>query len=349
MITLQYALYYVLAALGLSKSLRHEVVEKVIGVALLFEKMGDFLKQGLLEKLLPQAKGPIISLGVLQSAFENTFKGLNDGFQTAASGLQRHVSSISQKIEDDDTLRPWRMFGYIFQLAFLAAFAYADTIQIINNLALIFPQDVPNVPIWMQNLTVSLLMSSVGVAVAAGFILAEFGEVTHFGKWNELKGGFRLTVQVLVWFSLISVLIIDALLAISRIKAIPDVAQMLLPDTIRQITLMASVASSLVIIPMIIITAMFLQGFVGFAILYMIVIWLLSIVLQAVQLVIIGMVWTFTYGIAYLIGFLFRIIVWVLVALLFMLGWAFAGTGMTLEKILMVAQVILDILYLWFL
>lgn len=330
---------------GLSKDLRNTLIEKVVGVSTLLERLGVFLKDDLLNRLLPNIREPIITQQTLQNSFGKAFASIDLWFDTAKTTFQNHAQLVTESIEPDEKLRPWRMFGYFFQLLFLALFAYADVIQVINNLAQIFPQDVPNVPTWLANLTLSVLMSSVGIAIAAGFILAEFGEVTHFGKWNELKGNFRNVVYGLVWFSLISILIIDAVLAVSRINAVPRVAQSISEDASFALFLSASVASSLVIIPMIIITAMFLQGFVGFAVLYIILLWLLSLIIELMHLIFAGTVWVLTFGISYLIDFLLRAILFIVIALLLILGWAFAGTGLTLEKIFGLTQAILNIVY----
>ncbi|MFA5810613.1 MAG: hypothetical protein WC935_09840 [Thermoleophilia bacterium] len=330
---------------GLSKKLRNDTLDKLEGVATLFERLGTFLKDGLLDKLMPRTRAPIIHGSTLQAAFEKVFAHTNNAFQTAVQGLRVHAASVARTIERDDDLRAWRMFGYFFQLAFLALFAYADLIQVINNLALIFPQDVPHVPDYLQNLTLSLLMSSVGIAIAAGFILAEFGEITHFGGWSKLKGSLRNVVYALVWFCLISVLAIDAVLAISRIRSIPDVARMLPQQTLDQLILWASTASSLVIIPMIIVTVLFLQGFVGLAVIYIAVIWLLSLGLELLHLVFVALVSVFTIGISYLLEFALKTLLWVLLALLFILGWTLAGAGITFEKVFQLVQAVLNLFY----
>ncbi len=341
------SIWLAIAALlpGLSKDLRNNVIEKIIFVANLFEGLGNFLKDDLFDRLFPKARKPIITQETLHKAFGKVFENIDSWFCTAKTTLQDHSRFLAQKIEPDEQLRPWRMFGYLFQLLFLALFAYADTIQVINNLALIFPQDVPNVPTWLANLTLSLLMSSVGIAIAAGFILAEFAEVTHFGKWNELKGNFRKVIYGLVWFALISVLLIDAVLAVSRIKSIPEVAQALSPETSLNLTIAASIASSLVIVPMIIITAMFLQGFVGVAVIYIILLWMFSLVAELLHLIFVWLVWVFTFGISYLIDFILRIVVFIIVALILILGWMFAGTGLTLQRLLELLQAILNVAY----
>lgn len=341
------AIWLWIAALlpGLSKDLRNNVIEKVVLVANLFERLGIFLKDDIFEKLLPKAREPIIAQQALQNAFGRVFTNIDSWFDTVRNALQDHAKFVAQKIEPDDQLRAWRMFGYLFQLLFLALFSYADTIRIINNLALIFPQDVPNVPAWLGNLTLSLLMSSVGVAIAASFIIAEFGGITHFGGWNKLQGNPRKVIYGLVWFSLVAVVLIDTILAISSIKAVPQVAEAISPELSLQLTVAATIAANLVIIPMLIITAMFLQGFVGFVVIYIIILWLLSLVVELLHLIFVWTVWVFTYGISYLIDFILRAVLFIIVALLLMFGWFFAGTGLTLQSILGVLQAILNVIY----
>ncbi len=337
--------YIAVVLIGLSKSLRNDVLDKVIVVTSMFGVVGDFLKKNLLEKLMPKPPGVIINQARLQDVFGKMFTTINQLFDFASNSLRNHALSIADTIEPDPRLRPWRMFGYFFQLFFLIMFVFGDMIQIVNNLALLFPQDISEVPNWAQNLTLSLLMSSVGIAIAASFILAEFAEITRFGKWNELKGSFRRWIYSLVWFCLVTILVIDAILAISRIRSIPEVVQILLPETIARIIVWASIASSLVIIPMIIITAMFLQGFVGFAIIYIIIVWIISFCVDLLHFIFVGLVWISTFGIAYLIEFILRVLLWGLVALLYITGYIFMGLGISIQQFLKLIQAILNLIY----
>ncbi len=341
------AWFYIAALLpGLSKNLRNEMIDKVILLSSLLEKLGNFVKGGLIDKIMPTTSKPIIPHTQIQTALSDTFTSIHTWFNDVKTGLLSHAEAIGKAIEPDDLLRPWKVFGYFFQLMFLGLFAYADVIQIINNLALIFPQDIPEVPAWMQNLTLSLLMSSVGIAVAGGFILAEFGGITHFGRWNELKGGFRHTVYFLVWFSLFSILVIDGVLAISRIQSIPEVVRVLDSQVLDQLKVFAAIASSLVIIPMLIITALFLEGFKGFAVLYIILVRILVVVAELLHFTFILLVWVLTFGVAYLVGFILRVSLFSIVALLFIASWLFLSVGITFQNVLELIKAISNIAYL---
>lgn len=339
-------LYLLMLLPGLSKELRNNAIEKIIDMAELLEKLGAFLNEGMLDKLMPRTQGAIISHDLLKNSFGEIFSSISNVFNTTKGTIRAHAEMIATKIEPNENMRPWRMFGFLFQLIFLAVFAYADTVQVVSNLAPLFGQDVANVPSIFHNLTVSLVMSSVGIAIAAGFILAEFGGLTHFGGWNELTGILRKVVLVILWFSLISTLIIDALLALSRIRTIPEVAQVLSVEASNQILLISATASTLVIVPMFLTTLLFLQGFVGFAIIYIVIIYLLALVVELLQLAFIGVIWILTYGVAYVVQFIARILLWILVAIVYIVGWTFAATGITLVKLLELVQAILNIGYL---
>jgi hypothetical protein len=337
-----------LAALlpGLSKGLRDNVIEKIIHVASLVERLGVFLKDDLFDRILPKARKPIISQQALQNALSNTFKGINDGFNLARTTLQEHGKSIGLKIEPEDSKRPWRMFGYLFQMIILGLFIYADLVQMINNLAPQFPGSLSTIPAWLGNLPLSLLMSSVGTAIAAGLILADFGEITYFGRWKDIKNDrLRNVVYGLTWACFIFVLIIDAILAVSRIAEMPNIVKVLPPEFITYLTVAAGLSSNLAVLPMIVITLLFFGGFVGLVILYIVLMWVISLVVGLIHFIFLAIVWLFTFGISYLVDFLLRVTLFIIVALLFMLGWFFTGSGLTLEKGLEVLQAILNVLY----
>ncbi len=331
---------------GLSKGLRDAVIERTIHVASLVENLGLFLKDDLFDRILPKARKPIISQQALQTAFSSVFKGINDGFNLAKSTLREHGKSIGSKIEPEDDKRPWRMFGYLFQLIILSLFVYADLVQMINNLAPQFPGSLSAIPEWLGNLPLSLLMSSVGTAIAAGLILADFGEITYFGKWKDIKNDrLRKVVYGLTWFCFIFVLIIDAVLAVSRMAEMPNIVKILPPEFITYLTVAAGLSSNLAVLPMIVITLLFFGGFVGLVVLYIILLWAISLVIELIHLLFLAIVWVFTFGISYLVDFVIRVTLFIIVALLLMFGWFFTGTGLTLEKGLELLQAILNVLY----
>lgn len=343
-LTIESLLIYIAGVLGLSKRLRNGAVEKVIDGANLFDRAGNLLKGDFLRALFPRAIAPLINPAILQATFTSAFANISGYFQNVASTLNAHVANIARRIEPDDNLRAWRIFGYLFQLMFLIAFVYADLIQMVNNFAIILPQDVTEIT-WLQNLTISLLMTSVGTAIAASFIIAEFGEITHFGRWHELKQPLKTIAQILVWLALILTLTIDVIVALARVTTIPSIAPLLSQETTTQLLLAAGFAQSFVIVPLLIITFLFLGGIVGIAIVYMIVVWFISLVFQVFHLVFALLIWLLIFGVSYIVELTFRTVLWIVTAFLFVLGWVFAGTGATLVKILEVLQKILDIIY----
>lgn len=343
---LESLLLYLAGALGFSKSIRNTIVEKLIESVKLLGSAGDLLKGNFLDVVFPKASAPLISPNVLQGSFLSAFNGVDGFFVGVTNTLTTHASDILNRLEPDEKLRSWRVFGYLFQLSFLIMFAYADLIQLVNNLAPYLPQDVTNNP-WFQNLSVSLLITSVGTAIAAGFIFADFAEITNFGRWNDIKKtSMKFVVQTLVWLSFVMTLVIDVALALGRIPTFPDLASMLSPELSSQLVAASLISQSFVIVPLLIVTFLLLGGLVGIAVLYVIVIWLISFVFQIFRLIITGVLWLLIFGISYLVHLLIRAILWIVTVCLFVFGWIFAGTGETLVKLLEVGQKLLDIIYL---
>lgn len=343
--TLYPILLYLLGVLGLSKNLRSGVITKVIEGAELLGKAGDTLKVDFLEAVFPKATNKLTEPKVLQDAFSGVFLGINKGFESIVSSLRKHATDIIERIEPDEKLKAWRVFGYLFQLVFLCVFAYADLIQLVNNLAVILPQDIENNPL-LNNLTLAVLITSIGSAMAASFIIADFAGITSFGRWNEIQSKLlKGVVHFLTWFAVLLTLLIDVVIAVARITASPDVAVLLPQETSNMLIVAANVAQSLIIVPLLIITFLFLGGIVGIAVLYVVIIWVVALLVQLVHLILIGLLWLLVFGVAYLFEVLIRTVLWLATAILFVLGWIFFGFGETLVKLLEVAQKLLDIAY----
>ena len=338
--------WLVLAILpGLSQQLRDNVFEQVVGLGELIDGFGKILRDDFVGSLIPKSRGPIIEMGQVEERFSGVFATINNLFDTVRENLMHHASRIAQTLEKDDALRPWRMFGFLFQLLFLFLFTYADIIQLSNTYTMFFTTESETVNPLFQNLTISLMVSSVGIAIAASFILADFYGLTKFGNWHDLKGGFRITVLSLVWFSLIFVIAVDAIIAVSRVTAIESIYLQLSEDAKFYLTLIPAIASNLVIIPMIIITLLFFQGFVGFAVLYIIVVWLLTFIVEIIHLVFIGLVAIFAFGIPFVIMVFVRLLTYLVIASLFLLGWAIVMVGVSVEKFTALTQAIINLLY----
>lgn len=338
-------LVYILGVLGLSKNLRDGAVVKIIDGVGLLGKAGEVLKGDFLSQVFPKATAKLIEPQTLQDIFKNSFSAFSTGIDNAAKTLSDHASDIIKKIEPVDELKAWRIFGYLFQLVFLCVFAYADLIQLINNLAVILPQDIENIP-WLNNLTLAVLITSIGSAMAASFIIADFAGITSFGKWNEIQSKFlKGVIHFLTWFALVMTLSIDIVIAIARITASPDVAPLLTQETTSFLIVAANIAQSLIIVPLLIITFLFLGGIVGIAVLYVVAVWAISLLVHLIKLIIVSAIWLLIFGVAYLIELAIRLVLWVVTAFLFVVGWIVFGAGEILVKLLEVGQKLLDIVY----
>ena len=331
---------------GLSKNARDDIIEKGIDTVSLLQTFGEFLQKIVEEIFLQGAKKGIIKSEKLQNAFGKVFQNIHDTFDNASEALLRHSERISESLEKDPNLRPWKIFGFLFQLGFLVIFAYADVVQMVNNLSPLYPEDIAKVPTIFQTLSLSLLMSSVGVAIAAGFILADLGGITHFGGWIDLKKPLKVAVQIILWFSIFTTLVIDAIVALSKIRTIPDVAQILTEKATYNLVLWPAIASNLVIIPMFLITLLFLQGFVGFKVIYIVLVNITSFLIEILHLIFIGIVWIPTYGVPYAFDALIRLLSWIFVAILGLIGWIVIGSGNGLKNLLLLFQSVVNLLYL---
>lgn len=338
-------IYLVVLLPGLSKKLRHEAMDKLIDITRLFEEFGRFLDKGRMERLEPRIHGPIIEYDNLRETFDGIFSSITNNFNTIIQSLQAHANEITRRIEKDDEKRPWVMFGFLFQLGFLFLFGYADIIQLVNNLAPLLGADANAIPPILQNLSISLLMSSIGVTIASGFIIAEFGGLTHFGGWNNLRGKLRTAVQVIVWFAFLSALLIDGILALARIRTIPEVAPVLPPTFSTYILLASAIASTAVIIPMLLVTFLFFQGFVGVPIIYILLIHVLVLGVRFLQLLFVAIVGFFTYGISSLWGLVVKLIIFLAIAFVFIAGGLLLIGGQIISRLLDLGQTLLDIVY----
>ncbi len=338
-------IYILMLLPGLSKTLRNEAMDKIVDVSRLFEEFGRFLDKGRLDTLQPHVNDPIIEHDKLKDSFGGIFTSITKNFDSIIGSLQYHATAITRRIEPDDDMRPWIMFGFLFQLGFLSLFAYADIIQLVNNLAPLLGADANSLPVAFQNLSISLLMSSIGIAIASGFIIAEFGGLTHFGGWNDLKDGLRISVQGIVWFSFLSALVIDGVLALARIRTMPEVAPILSTEFSNSILFASAIASTAVIIPMLMVTFLFFQGFVGFPIIYTLFIHTLVLLIRFIQLLFVAIIGFFTYGLVSLWRLLVKIIIFLVVAIVFIGGGVLLIGGQIIVRLLDLAQTLLDILY----
>jgi MinD-like ATPase involved in chromosome partitioning or flagellar assembly len=340
-----YLLILLFIVLGFSKQLRYSVLSNIINVASLLGDAGTIFRKEFFYSVFPRASANFIRYKDLQSDYSNMLLPINIFFESSVHSLRTHAHSVSERLEPDYTLRAWRFFGYLFQLILLYLFTYADIVQLSNNLAVILPLDITISPIF-NNLSLSILITSVGTVVGASFIIADFAGITKFGKWNEIQSKpLRGYIQFLAWFALIMTLLIDVVIATARLTTSPEVAQLLTTETSNMLIFIANVAQILVILPLLIITFLFLNGIVGLVVLYIILVWIILFLIQITQTVFVGTLWLLVFGVTYLFQILGRVIFWIISLSILFFGWIFSALGITLVRILEFLKSVLEILY----
>ncbi len=162
-----------------------------------------------------------------------------------------------EKIAPEDK-RVWRLFGSLIQLTALGLFVYADMVQGANNLSTLFPTIV--VPEYLRDITYSLLIASVGVAVALGMLLADILGFTHFTPSENIQGKWKIVYLTAIGLTILLAFTLSTILALSRVtelvKSLDDATR----DTLLR---NASYAQSLVIIPLLVTTLLLYWGAVG--------------------------------------------------------------------------------------
>lgn len=265
----------------------------------------DALK-GLFDKVKELVGPDGIQEGVLLSEAPNTVKEITKSVKLvshrASTRLGDHMKEVFMVIANEEqeasTALPgqkiWRTFGAVLSLILLTLFIYADTVQGINNVSMLFPNEVASLPDWLKNIALSVVMSSVGTILTLAFIMADARGVTHFFPWSGLslslkeeRISIRRSVFVTAMLTFIFTLSLLVLLALQRMTGVADVQ---FPQWAEVLVLpllppLAAVAHVLIIVPMLITTALLFWGVAGIIVWYGIgvgVLRLLGIVIEGV-------------------------------------------------------------------
>ncbi len=198
---------------------------------------------------------------------------ISSGSRNAAEKLGEHLRLVFAVIaggEDKGVLKMWRIFGAVISMILLLLFIYADVIQGVNNLSMLYLSETVSLPVWVKNIVPSLIMSSVGTALTLSFIMADARGVTHFLPWTGRswkKGEEEKEVsirRVVFWIALLTfgfTVLILAALASPRIMGtesaqFPEKVGVLVYES-------AAIAQVLIIVPMLVTTALLFWGVVG--------------------------------------------------------------------------------------
>lgn len=215
-------------------------------------------------------------------------------------GLQKHIDGILSVIEKDKELRVWRVVGGLVSAVLLVLFIYADLVQGINNIAEVEPDVFSDVPSWLGNLTLAVLVGSIGTTFTLALIIIDCIGITHFIPWEtslldfkrqndgtttspedqKVNWGRRNKIRYFAAFLLIFNLALVILTAAARMISAPGVD---LPEHVMLWLYRASaIAQSLTILPMLLTTLLLFWGVVGIVIVYVGFLWVVFFAIEGV-------------------------------------------------------------------
>jgi len=233
----------------------------------LLAKLSDFLESPLkslsngLENLVTGTKRANDSgkdfVEEMKDIIVKALDDISNALTSSIDPIYKYVNLVVEKVAPEEK-RVWRLFGSLIQLAGLGLFVYADMVQGANNLSTLFPTII--VPGYLRDITYSLLIASVGVAVALGILLSDILGFTHFTPTENIQGKWKIVYLAIIGLTILLAFTFSTILALSRVtelvKSLDDVTR----DTLLR---NASYAQSLVIIPLLITTLLLYWGAVG--------------------------------------------------------------------------------------
>jgi len=196
------------------------------------------------------------------SATSRVAVGPIDAINVAIDWLGRQRSSLIQGTFNEEH-QAWEIFGAALYATGLALFIYADISIGANNLELMLGADegTLNLPVWVRQLVIPLIISSAGSAFALGVVLADLFGATHFARWPE---SLRRPVVAIALLTLLAVLVIAVLIGLSRLTTVEGVN--LSEVQLARIQLLGGIAQVIVIVPLLITTALLWWGVLGLAV-----------------------------------------------------------------------------------
>jgi len=195
-----------------------------------------------------------------QAFLQEVIQGLN----SVASSLRRHVQYTISFLEPDQSKRGWRVLGALISLAAIGLFIYADMAQGANTITTLFPE--VEVPRFLQDLVVPLLVASAGTAAALGMIIGDCIGLTHFIPLERVAiKRFRTTVLAIATVNFLGSLTIAVLMSLNRYQ---ELSTHLPPDFAARIHDLAALAQSLLLAPLLLTTILLAWGLAGFVVLY---------------------------------------------------------------------------------
>lgn len=164
---------------------------------------------------------------------------------------------IIQQEKSNISISGQRIVGSVVELFFLFLFLYADISINAQNLIILFPATIPS---FLPNTNMPLLIGSVGTPVVLGVMIGDLTGLTNLTSWADLRKRKKAkTFLSIMLVTLVTNVLLSSYLVVYRLNLLVNIPQ--------SIVLLASLAQSLIILPMLITTALLFNGTQGFLVL----------------------------------------------------------------------------------
>lgn len=265
--------------LGLRQSLSKTALDALRHT---FNEMGNALRLD-----SPENQAETISQH-LAGVFEHFNAKVNALLNTTMEKVRQHATWTITVFGSDNYKRAWRIAGAVTTAILLGIFILADVIQAAFNLvettgfSAITNRYLTQYPI-LDNLPLSIMISSVGTTATLAFILMDLWGITKFIPWEDAptQGGtsIRDRLKPLVICLICMTITVSSFFAFSRLQILPFNS----PAVTELVTILPLLAQVLILIPMFATTVFLSYGVMVVFVIYLLVLGLLQVLLISIR------------------------------------------------------------------
>lgn len=177
----------------------------------------------------------------------------------------RHLRLLLAQCGPNVRTRLWRIIGSSTELIVAVLFLYTDAALAASALVTVEP--ALEVPTFLGDLVIPLIMSSAGTVFMMGMILGDFMGLTHFSIWREVRGKLRMALITIVVINLLVTITCSFLLSLNRFPVLvaSSEAARLPSEVSADILRLAALSQSIITIPLLVTTVLMFRALTGLA------------------------------------------------------------------------------------
>lgn len=200
------------------------------------------------EKASSSKKSPIQKILLDIQAGENHLTNILLDVLSPFKTFQQDKSTVS--------INGQRILGAVIEFIFLLLFLYTDLSQGVQTLAILFP--TTSIPPYLTDITIPLFISSAGTAMILGIMLGDLLGVTNLTSWADLRER-KKPFLVVILTTLVTSVLLSSLIGMYRVNLFVDSS----PNFQSAISVAASFAQSLIILPILVTTFLLMNAVQG--------------------------------------------------------------------------------------